>query len=448
MQRLHTLDAEFLYLEDAKCPMHIAALCIFEGPVPAREQVEALCRTLVREYPRYRQRLRPSLFGLGTPAWIEDADFDLDYHVRYTALPSPHDDRALAILMGRVLSQLLDRERPLWECWIVEGLSDGRWAMINKVHHSLVDGQSGVSLLTAWFDAVNGEQLAASSATAPRAAAPTPSKPARGLLALTRGLARLAWGLRFMPPSSIQGTVGAHRAYAFCSVSLADLQRIRHAFGGTVNDVAMSLLAGAYRTLMQARGDDPDAAPLRALVPVSTRAGVAPGMAGNRLAAWFCDLPTQLVDPVQRLRALAEHTRELKQHSHMRDASDWFVQLGDHLPAWFLSGATRAAGVLMHRFPQRSIATITTHVRGPDHPVYCLGRKLLAYYPYVPIMQGARVGSAMLSYAGALAFGITSDYGTVPEAELMTRAISSEMAALLAAAAGAASDAAVQNEAR
>jgi diacylglycerol O-acyltransferase / wax synthase len=440
MERLRALDAEFLHLEDASSPMHIASLSIFEGPAPERAQMEALARSVIERVPRYRQRLQPA-GGLAAPCWSDDPAFNIDYHLRFTALPSPHDERALCELMGRLMSQLLDRERPLWECWVVEGLAEGRWAMIGKVHHSFVDGLSGVGLMSTWLDPLPVAPPAASRpeahASPARRKPPQPGRPhssLQRLLEAGRGFARLAGAMRLTRNSSLQGKVGAHRAYAFASVSLDDVHRVRAALGGTVNDVVLALLTQAYRTLMLRRGDDPSGGPLRALVPVSTRKPNDHGGHGNQVAALFCDLPVDLDQPLARLRAVSSRTQELKQSSRIAEATDSLVQLADRLPAGVLAAATRAVARTMHRFPQRSVGTITTHVRGPEQALHCLGRPMLEYYPLVPIMQGVRVGSAVLSYHGRLGFGFNADYGSVPEIDIAARAVESELAALLAIA--------------
>jgi diacylglycerol O-acyltransferase len=460
MHRMHTLDAEFLFLEDSCSPMHIAGVSIFEGPPPARIEIEQLYGAKLAGYPCYRQRVRSLPLGLGRPRWADDPHFELGYHLRWTALPAPHDEAALATLVGRIMSQLLDRERPLWECWVVEGLTGGRWALVSKVHHALVDGISGVGL----FASLLSEER--ESAAAPCAArwSPQPEPSRRALLQeswsdlrsdatpwlraladsirhprergravrdVAGGLGRLIYGLRTGPKVSLQGKVGLHRGYGMARASVEDLQRIRRTLGGTVNDVVLAVLSGAFRALLMHRGDAVERGPIRALVPMSIRSAARQSTLDNQVAALFCDLPVHLADPVERLHWVHAQMSALKT-SHVAEATGWLLGVGDLVPAVLMGSLTRAIARLMHRIPQRSFVTVATHVQGPRVPLYLLGRKMLAYYPYVPITQGARVGTAILTYDGQVTFGVTADQDSVPEVDLFVRALSSSLLELLA----------------
>lgn len=450
MERLSVLDAEFLHLEDERSPMHIACMCTFEGPVPDREETERQIASKLPRIPRYRKRPRFPPLELGRPVWVDDPHFDLGYHVRRTALPAPGDDAALCALMGRLVSQLLDRDRPLWELWIVEGLEGGRWALISKIHHSMVDGVSGVDLLGTLLDDEPDRPLAPSIAWTPE---PEPSRKAmvldawRGLTGDARdvvsslvegirhptrgarevldravGLAAFTRRLMTLRTGSIQGTVGRHRAYAHASVSFADVQGIRRALGGTVNDVLLAAISAGYRTLLAQRGEDPDRARVRSLVPVSMRPPEARGLMDNRVSALLCDLPVHVAGAVERLGAVKEEMNRLKL-SHMAEAGAWVIDVGDLAPPFVVGATTRLIARAMHRVPQRFLATVTTNVPGPRRPLYFAGRAMRDWFPYVPISQGLRVGTAMLSYAGRIEFGITSDYDTVPDASSLARAI-------------------------
>lgn len=462
MQRLHTLDAEFLYLEDLRSPMHIGALSVFEGPPPSRAEFTRLYSAAIARCPRYRQRVRTLPLTLGPPVWLDDSHFDLAGHLRWTILPAPRDDTALCTLMGVLMSQLLDRERPLWESWVVEGLAERRWALITKVHHSMVDGISGVGLLSALLAEQRDAVVPAAPPWTPvrepsraellratfrnvrsdagnwlRAVQEGMRQPATALRTgrdLGIGLARLARALRAEPSVSIQGKVGTKRVYAHAAVRFQDVQDVRKILGGTVNDVVLAVLSGAYRALLLHRGDDVSRGPIRSLVPVSTRAAVGQPVLGNHIAALLCELPVHIADPVKRLRAVCAQMTELKTSSHMAEASALLFEIGDLAPPFVLGSVTRAIAQVMHRIPQRSITTVTTNVPGPRQPLYLLGRKMLAYYPYVPITQGVRVGTAILSYDGQLGFGVTADQESVPDVEVLTRALGPEMAALLSRA--------------
>ena len=452
MERLSALDAEFLHLEDGIAHMHVAGVSVFKGPPPTVDELERLMKAKLHLIPRYRQRVRFAPLALGRPVWEDDPHFNLAYHVRHTALPPPGDDADLCRLMARLMSQPLDRNRPLWESWLVEGLPRGRWAVISKVHHCMVDGISGVELLTVLLSARRDEPVPAPEPWEP---APESSGPAvvwdawRGLggdlasaarqvpaalrdpLGAARaaertgeGAFRLGRHLTTTPPLSIEGTIGPHRTWAHSSVNIEDIRVVRHAFGGTFNDVVLAAVAGGYRKLLVRRGDDVDHAVLRSLVPVSVRSEDARGAPGNRVSAFLYELPVHLADPVERLRAVREGMGELK-GSHMADAGEAATTLGDLAPPMLVGFVSRLGMRVMHRLPQRSVNTVTTNVPGPQFPLYCLGREMLEYYPYVPLSHGVRVGTAILSYNGRVAFGITGDFDTAPDVGTLARGIRS-----------------------
>lgn len=450
MERLHALDAEFLHLENSVTPMHIAGVCVFEGPVPSFDDLTALVRGKLHLIPRYRQRVRALPLEIGRPIWVDDPHFNLEYHLRHTALPAPGDDQALCRLMGRLMSQPLDRNRPLWEAWMVEGMPDQRWALIFKVHHCMVDGISGVDLLTVLLDIDRDTTVPEPEPWTPEPEPLWPAMVVDAWAGLARDLAhiagrvpsaarsplgalRSAWndigGLLAMgrklspaPALSIEGTIGPHRVWAHASASLDDVRTIRGAFGGTVNDVVLAACAGGYRALLQHRGEDPDSAVVRSLVPVSVRAPDAHGAVDNRVSAMIYELPVHVADPVERLKVVRREMTALKQ-SHMAEAGEVVTAAGDLAPPMLVGVITRAAMRVMQRLPQRSVNTVTTNVPGPQFPLYCLGREMVAYYPFVPLSVGVRVGTAILSYNGQLAFGVTGDFDTAPDVDLLARSI-------------------------
>ena len=320
MERLSALDAEFLHLEDDVAHMHIAGACVFADPPPSFDDLRRLVAAKLHLITRYRQRVRTVPFELGRPVWADDPHFDLDYHLRHTALPAPGDDAAFCRLMGRLMSIPLDRDRPLWETWLVEGLEGGRWALVFKIHHCLVDGVAGVDLLGVLLDAEpdpppttpqpwtprpepagrdegarrvggprrrragdGGRHRSRRSCTRPPPCAPT--------FGTTRGLARLLGSLGATPALSIEGTIGPHRAWAHSAASLDDVRLIRAAFGGTINDVVLAAVSGGYRDLLLARGDDANHAVVRSAVPVSTRHDDGRGIPDNRVSTLLYDLP-------------------------------------------------------------------------------------------------------------------------------------------------------------
>ncbi len=461
MQRLKTLDTEFLHLEDGVAHMHIAGACIFPNPAPTYDELLALVAGKMHLIPQYRQRVRSVPFELGRPVWADDPHFDLHYHVRHTALPAPGDDATFRRLVGRLMSQELDRERPLWETWLVEGLEGDRWAAVFKVHHSMVDGVAGVGLLTvmldltpeaeilepepwepapepapaekvidAWAgladDAITGAKRLGRAVTDPADALRTARRTAQGLTRFVRNLGGT-------PPSSIDGSIGPHREWAHSSVSLDDVKAVRRNLEGTVNDVVLAAVTGGYRELLISRGDDPDQAVVRSLVPVSTRREDGRGEVDNRVSAILYELPVGIADPVDRLHAVREQMDEHK-GSHMAAAGEVVTTVGDLVPPALIGYATRAITRVLRQMPQRSINTVTTNVPGPQFPLYCLGREMLAYLPYVPIFHGVRVATAILSYNGMVHFGVTGDFASAPDVGVLADGAAASIAALEKAA--------------
>ena len=460
MERLHTLDAEFLHLEDGVGHLHIAGISVFEGPPATEAELTALLAAKLHLIPRYRQRVRSVPLELGRPVWVDDPHFNLAYHLRYTALPAPGDDAALCRLMGRLMSQALDPDRPLWEIWLVEGLADGRWALIFKVHHCMVDGIAGVGLLTALLDIDPDAPL---PDVEPWTPAPEPSgasmvlgawtglagdvvdrfrelpamalHPARTAHALLSGIEGLTGFVRHLgstPPLAIEGTIGPHRAWAHSAVRLQDVKDVGHAFGGTVNDVVLAAVTQGYRELLRAHGDATEGAVVRSLVPVSVRHDDGEGIPDNRISAMLIELPVDIDDPVERLRAVHERMADLKA-SHMAESGEWVTSAGDLAPPMVVGTLSRLATRVMHQMPQRSVTTVTTNVPGPQFPLYCLGRRMVEHLPFVPITHGVRVGTAILSYDGQVSFGVTGDYDSVPDVSVLADGIVAGVDELVAA---------------
>ena len=462
MDRLSTLDAEFLHIEDGISHMHIAGGCVFAGKPPSEEELVGLVAGKLHEIPRYRQRVRTVPFELGRPVWVDDPHFDIHYHVRRTALPAPGGDAEFDALMGRLMSQPLDRNRPLWETWLVEGLADDHWALVFKIHHCMVDGIAGVRLLEVLLDispvtpvseprpwSPEPEQsgtelvlnawagLATDTITSARRLTEAVADPRRGLATASstvRGLTRYARNLVSGPPLSIEGTIGPHRAWAHSDASLADVKAVGRALGGTVNYVVLSVVSGGFRRLLETRGEDPETATIRSLVPVSTRGTDARGVPDNRVSAILFDLPVGVADPVARLVDVKAGMTDRK-GSHMAEAGEAVTTIGDLVPPMVVGAITRAGSRMMRRIPQRTIGTVTTNVPGPQFPLYCLGREMLEYRPFVPIAHGVRVGVAILSYNGRLFFGVTGDGTTAPDVDVLAQGIIAEVDALRALAA-------------
>jgi len=459
--RLSALDAEFLHLEDEVSPMHIAGVCVFEGPSPGLEALAANVAGRLDRIPRYRQVVKTVPLELGRPVWVDDPDFHLEHHLHHTALPAPGGRCELDELMGRLMEHALDRSRPLWEAWLVEGVADDRWALVFKVHHCMVDGMAGIDLLLAFLDVdpdpdpaepsswnpaaspsglalVSGAIAGFASDLAPwlrrwAGAARTPVDTASGLVDLGAGVAGLLSHLGPTPGAGIHGPIGPHRTWSHTTLRLDDISRVRRRFGGTVNDVLLACVTAGHRDLLVAHGHDPDSAVVRTVVPVSTRARDPERHSGNRVSVLVTELPVDLVDPVERLAAIRARTEQLKS-SHMADAADTLVTLADLLPPWALGSWTRGLLRLDHRVAQRSLTTVTTNVPGPQFPLYCLGREMLEQLPYLGLSDGIRVTTAITSYHGRVSIGVTGDEDSVPDVAIVTAAVDRSLRELVQAA--------------
>ena len=459
MDRLNPLDARFVDAEDEDphASMAIASIAVFEGPPPSHEEfLDALAGRLPL-VPRYRQRLRTVPFRLGPPVWVEDPNFDIRYHVRRTALPAPGGDAELRKLMGRVMAQRLDRDYPLWEYWVVDGLEDDQWALISKLHHCMVDGVSGTDLYRLIFDfspepsppTVDDRVASAEPSPLELAVRATLSEallPVRGARALVgavthrdrfvrqttdivRGAARLAASVLPATLSSLSGPIGKQRRYTWVRASLEDVKTIKRELGGTVNDVFLAAIASGYRTFLLARGELPEPHMVPSLVPVSLRAPGEENIYENRVAAILAYLPVHVADPVERLTAIQSELSGLKA-SKEATVSEMLVSLFDHVPFPLASLGVRLA----LRLPQREIVTVTTNVPGPRQPLYGLGRRLVDIIPYVPIATTLRTGIAIFTYCDNVTFGITGDYATTPDLDVLAHGIEDGLCELLKAA--------------
>ena len=459
METMSALDASFLHVEDAVSHMHIGSVGIFEGPAPPQDVVLAAVAAKLHLVPRYRQRVRFPPLALARPIWVDDSHFHLDYHVRRTALPAPGGDAELRNLVGRVMAQKLDRSKPLWEMWIAEGLGDGRWALVNKLHHCMADGVSGTDLLSVVFDV---ERRSRPAEIPPWAPAPQPSTPrivgsalahratrtpyeaARSVWATARGPARAAGraaeitgavtSLRTLlrPPAgmSLNGPIGPHRRWAWARGRLADVKAIRTEYGGTVNDVVLAVITRGFRDLLVGRGEPVEDRVVRTMVPVSVRMPAEHGTYNNKVSAMFADLPVRIADPVERLATVRVQMQDLKE-SHQAVAGSTLTSLGGFAPAMLLALAGRVAT----RTPQHSVNTVTTNVPGPQHAIYLAGQRMLEYFPFVPLGGHVRIGVAIVSYDGALNFGVTGDYETAPDLQVLCDGIDAGIAELLPLAA-------------
>ena len=458
MDRLSPLDSSFLHVEDGITHMHIASCAIFEGPSPPYEDFVDLVASKLPLLPRYRQTVRFVPGHLGRPVWVDDSHFNLAYHVRHTALPPPGDEQALNNLMGRLMSVELDRHRPLWELWVVEGLTGGRWALISKVHHCMVDGVSGTELMALMLDSRRRRRVPPRSDDWAAARSPsdaellvdaaidmvrTPAEQVRAARALVRrprnavnamrdtigGALAVGRGLQPTPLLSIEGAIGPHRRWDVARTSLDELKAIRAVLGGTINDVVLAVIAARSGTCSSNAATAWTTSCYARSFP-SRGGAIGDQTPNNQVAVMFAELPVGIADPVERLDAVQRQMAALKA-SHEVEAIDAMNSLAAIAPPVLHTLVLRSAAVVLRRTPQRSVHTVTTNVPGPASPLYALGREMLEYLPFVPLSQGVRIGIAILSYNGNVCFGVTGDYDTVPEVSWFCGRIEASIAELV-----------------
>jgi len=387
---------------------------------------------------------------------VDDPHFNIDYHVRRSAVPAPGGREELQNLVGRVMSQHLDRARPLWEAWAVEGLDDGRWAMVSKVHHCMVDGVSSIDLMSVLFDAdanparlavapwrsrpepsiveLFAQSLAGALSPVERltrmlAALRSPEETARRGIETVRAFASVASKLFPPPETSLTGRYGPHRRWTSAHASLAEVKLVRRSLGGTVNDVVLAAITRGFRELLVGRGEKVDDRAVRTMVPVSVRAEHEQGAYSNRVSAVFADLPVGLEDPLARLAEIRRQMDGIKEWKGAV-AGERLVELAGFSPPVLLAVGQRLAASI----PQRSINTATTNVPGPQHPLYFAGRRMLESAPIVPLSASVRIAIGIFSYNGLLIFGITGDYDSVPDIDVLRRGIEAGVAELVEAA--------------
>ena len=459
VERLTPLADAFLEAEDVDpgASLAIGSLAIFAGPPPAFEELVAAISGRLPLIPRYRQRLRTVPLGLGAPAWVDAEDFDINDQLRATTVRAPGGPAEVADLFSQLMSSRMDRTRPLWEYWFIDGLPDGRWALLSKVHHCMVDGVSGTDLYTLLLDPTPEQRPGAPDSWDPAPpppalqytaeavrelvatplritgtlahAARTPRRMVRTTARAATGLLTLSGALRPAHDSSLTGPLHGGRRYTWTSVSFDDIRTVRTAWECTVNDVALAVVAGGFRRLLLARGEEPDPHTLRTLVPVSTRKPGEESILDNRVSLMLPFLPVEVADPVERLTTIRHRIRALRSR-HEPEAGEGITGAAEL--GWFPSVAW---GVRMGwRLPQRHVTTVTTNVPGPRTSLYALGREMLEVLPYVPIADRVRISIAMFSYRGSLTFGITGDRDSTPDLEVLARGIDHSLSELVEAA--------------
>jgi diacylglycerol O-acyltransferase / wax synthase len=435
-ERLTGLDASFLHMEREGAHMHVASTSIFEGEPPTHGEFREHIASRLHLVPRFRQKLRFVPLAQGRPVWVDDPHLNLEYHVRQTALPAPGSDEQLRNLAARIFSQQLDRSKPLWELWLVEGLSGDRFAIIGKSHHALVDGVSGVDITTVLFD-LDPEPQGRPEKAPPWVARPeptdvqllsealkerltSPKEVYRGVRAAFRGPRQVLQGLGATskmvsagiaaPDSVFNVEIGPHRRVAMVQADLADLKRVKDQHGGTVNDVILSVVAGALGKYLRARGHDTEGLELRAMVPVSVRAAEEHGALGNRISAMMAPLPVWCEDPVERLHLMTEEMGDLKS-SGQAVGAEILTKLTDFAPSTIASQAARLQPA------QRFFNLVVTNVPGPQFPLYVLGRKMESIFPMVPLARRQALCVGIMSYNGQVNFGLIGDYDAMADLE-------------------------------
>ncbi|MGV9665244.1 wax ester/triacylglycerol synthase family O-acyltransferase [Nocardia niigatensis] len=453
MTELQPLDAGFIELEDSdrRISLGIAAVAILSGETPSRAEFTAAMAQRVSANERLRQRIRRAPLDLAVPVWESDPNFDLAHHIRWSALPEPADEPALREFVAAELAERLDRDHPMWECVVIEHLAGGRWVVIVKAHHSLVDGVSGVALLESLCDPCEAagptstslEGAAAqpkdegSAATGPKdrfgwlvSGLRLPVEVPRYAVGMMRSLVPVVAGVISAPESSsLNGPIGRQRRYAIARASLPEIREIGRGLDATVNDVVLAALTSAYRAVLIARGEQPTGNTMRILVPVSMRAADAKSIFDNRVSAVLSLLPLHLDDPVERLATI--HRRMARHKSGgAAQAEKSLLTVAGWLPFAPVAWGMR----LFSRLPQRGVTAVATNIPGPRRTLTMVGREVLELIPAVPIAMRLRTGIAILSYGDQLTFGITGDYDSTPDLEAIADGIHSAVAELLTAA--------------
>jgi len=466
LDRLTSTDASFLHQEGRSSHMHIGGVLVFTGSPPAYEDYLGHVRSRLHLVPRYRQKLATPPLDTGRPLWVDDPSFNLEYHVRQTALPPPGSEEQLLLLAARIASQPLDRTKPLWESWLVEGLEPrtpdgpGRFALIFKTHHSLVDGVSGVDLATVLFD-MSPEPQVPGTEIEPWHPAPEPSplelliagvegaartglrvaqravdaavNPARtigALLEAAEGVGEIAWAaLNPAPRTPLNVAIGPHRRFTVVRQELEDYKAVKNAFGGTVNDVVLTVVSGALARWLNGRGLRTEGLEMRALVPVSVRREDQRNTLGNQLTVMRGPLPVYIREPVTRLDVVRQAMDGLKESKQAVGAAT-LAAVNDLAPPTILAQASRL------QFSTRLFNLIVTNIPGPQFPLYVLGRELEDLFPLAFLPENHALAVAIMSYNGGIDYGLLGDWDALPDIEEIAKGIDAALKELVVAARG------------
>ena len=455
--RLSSLDVSFLYLEESTTPMHVGGVSVFELPEGGfdYDRLVSLIKRRIAFVPRYRQRIRWVPGRIASPIWVDDENFDVTYHVRRSALPKPGTDAQLRDLAARIMSRPLDRGRPLWEMYLVEGLADGRFALLTKTHHAMVDGVSAVDIGQVILDATPEPRPTPASSWRPaqepgsleliagavtdlvrrptavleslrtglgdiRHTAGRVAGTATGVLAMVRTVSRSA------QESPLNVEIGEQRRYGTADSDLDDYKAIRKAHGGTINDVVLAVVTGALREWLMTRGEAVGGASVvRAMVPVSIRTEDQSGALGNRVSSYLVDLPVGEPSPVMRLHQISY---AMKGHKETGQAvgADAIINVAGFAPPTLHSLGARVGSSLSRRL----FNVVVTNVPGPQFPLYAAGARLLATYPVVPLAKGQAVSIGLTSYDGGVYYGLNADRDAMPDIDVLTQCITNSLAEL------------------
>jgi len=451
-ERLTALDNSFLVLEKPTASMHVASTQIYDaGPLRRGDggidfdAIKEAHAAVLHQIPRYRQKLQWIPFQ-NHPVWVDDARFKLDFHIRHTSLPRPGTEDQLKRLSARIMQQHLDRERPLWETWVVEGLEGDRFAIVTKVHHCMIDGISGVDLLKTLLSPSPDARLGEAPTFIPR---PSPGalellgaeflrtlglplqafRDVRGFLREAEDVRRELWvrgralvetlgvTLRSASETPLNQPIGPHRRFEWLRMDIGEIKEARKGLGGgSLNDVVLTIVTGAVRRFLQRRNVNPSQLDFRVMTPVSVRAEDERGALGNRVSAWVFELPLAESDPRRQLAALAAKTAELKQSKQAVGAA-MLTQVAEWTPSTLLSlGARNSTRLLPFNL-------VVTNVPGPQQPMYLLGAEMLEVYPHVPLADNLGLGIALMSSNGKLCWGLNADYDLVPDLDAFAQAL-------------------------
>ncbi len=454
--RLSPLDVSFLYLEESTTPMHVGGVAVFQAPDEGFELIKLvhLIEERIGLVPRYRQKVRWVPGRLANPVWVDDEEFDVGYHVRRSALPRPGSDAQLRDLVGRIMARPLDRSRPLWEMYLVEGLSGGRFAILTKTHHAMVDGAGAIDIGQVILDVTPEPQRAAAEHWTPRrepsdldlvagAVSEVLRSPGAAVDAVRSGaidvretverFGRRAAGLASAamtiarPPAAnpLNAPIGEARRFGMASMSLDDYKAIRRAHGGTINDVVLAVVSGALREWMMTRGESVSSrTAVRALVPVSVRSDE--GSTGNHIAAFLVDLPVGEPQAVVRLHRISYEMEQLKATGQMVGAQA-LVGIAGFAPPTLHAAAARTA----NDWSRRMFNLVVTNVPGPQFPLYAAGARMLGAYPVVPLAKGQAVSIGLTSYDGGIFFGLNADRDAMTDVDVLAECLLSALSELL-----------------